>query len=175
MCSKDTEPRVFQRGVDGARIAALALPCVILQTLCLLARPRFSEKSGKRTIDLWSHRWWEMVPDTHPPRIHGPMYGEEWSQLLPNIDTYPPIYQPGRSVTIDIDGRCRFTYGELRSIFDRRLKVDIILWSISSTIPVKNWSKERPPHFLCLGFKHLVHILRGESSSSGFLIREHGK
>jgi len=132
--------------ISGAKIAALALPCVTLQTLCLWARPRFPEKSKKRTIDLWSHRWCEMVPDTHPPRSHGPMYGEKWSQHLPNIDTYPPtrIYRPGRSVTVDIDGRCRFTYGELRSIFDRRLKIEIILWSISSTIPVENWSKETP-------------------------------
>jgi len=39
--------------------------------------------------------------------------------------------------TVDIDGRCRFTYGELRSIVDGRLKIEIILWSISSTTPVK--------------------------------------
>jgi len=37
---------------------------------------------------------------------------------------------------VDIDGRCRFTYGELRSMVDGRLKIDIILWSISSTTPV---------------------------------------
>ena len=42
----------------------------------------FSEKSEKRIIDLWSHMWWEMVPDTRPPRSHGPMRGEEWSQHL---------------------------------------------------------------------------------------------
>jgi len=42
----------------------------------------FSEKSKIRTIDLWSHRFWEMVPDTHPPRSHGLMRGEKWSQHL---------------------------------------------------------------------------------------------
>ena len=36
----------------------------------------------KRTIDLWSQRCWEMVPDTHPPRSHGPMRGGKWSQHL---------------------------------------------------------------------------------------------
>ena len=34
--------------------------------------------------------------------------------------------------TVHIDRRCRFTYGELRSIVDGRLKIEIILWSISS-------------------------------------------
>ena len=33
----------------------------------------------------------------------------------PNIDTYPPIYRPGRSVTVDIDGQCRFTNRRIRS------------------------------------------------------------
>jgi len=40
--------------------------------------------------------------------------------------------------TVDIDGRCRFTYGELRSSVDGRLKIEIILWLISSTTPVEN-------------------------------------
>jgi len=44
----------------------------------------------------------------------------------PNIDTYQLMYRPGPSVSVDIDGRRRFTYGELRSIVDCRLKIDII-------------------------------------------------
>jgi len=110
--------------------------------------PRFSEKSKRRTIDPW---WWAMVPDTHPPRIHGPMCSEKWSQHLSKYwhsstdlstrsighDWYQrsmPIHQ--RENTVDIDGRCWFTYRELRSIADHRLKIDIILWSISSMTPV---------------------------------------
>jgi len=113
-----------------------------------IGRPRFSEKSKKRTIDLWFHRWWEMVPDADPPRSHGPMCGEKRSQhlsknrhLSTDLSTRSighgryrrskPIHW--RENTVDIDGRCRFTYGELRSIVDRRLKIDIILWLASST------------------------------------------
>ena len=82
-----------------------------------------------------------MVPDTHPPRSHhdGPMCGEKWSQhiQISDGDTYPPIYRPSRSVTVDIDGRCRFTYGKLRSIIDRRLKLEMDLWLISSSTAVQ--------------------------------------
>jgi len=109
---------------------------------------------GKRTIDLghiWSHRWWEMVPDTHLQKIHGLMGGEKWSQQLSkcrylSTDLSTRLIDHGRyrrlirihllENTVDIDGRCWFTYGELRSIVDGRLKIEIILWLISSTTPV---------------------------------------
>jgi len=31
---------------------------------------------------IWSQKWWEMVPDTHLQKNHGPMSGEKWSQHL---------------------------------------------------------------------------------------------
>jgi len=90
-----------------------------------------------------------MVTDTHLQKNDGPVFGENWSQRYLNVGTYPLIYRPGRSITVDIDGRyrrsiriylmentvdidgrCRFTYGELRLIVDGRLKIEIILWSI---------------------------------------------
>jgi len=54
---------------------------------------------------------------------HGPISDEKWSRthiykkiMVPcvvrsgpnvylNVDTYPPIYRPGRTITVDIDGR----------------------------------------------------------------------
>jgi len=92
-----------------------------------------------------------MVPDTHPPRSHSSMCGEKRSQhlskyrqLSTDLSTRSmghgryrrsmPIHQ--RENTVDINGRCRFTHRELRLIVDRRLKIDIILWWISSTTPV---------------------------------------
>ena len=109
------------------------------------------EVMEKRTIDLWSHKWWEMVPDTHLQKSHGPMGGEKWSQQLfkcrylsTDLSTQSIDHRRyRRSIrihllenTVDIGSRCRFTYGELRSIFNGRLKIEIIFWSISSTTPV---------------------------------------
>ena len=66
--------------------------------------------------------------------LHPTIGGEKWSRTpihqevmvpcvvrngpntYPNVDTYPPIYRPSRSVTVDIDGRCRITNGRIRSI-----------------------------------------------------------
>jgi len=79
------------------------------------------------------------------------MDGEKWSQQLSkcrylSTDLSTRSIDHGRyrrsirihllENTVDIDGRCRFNYGELRSIFDGRLKIEIILWLISSTTPV---------------------------------------
>ena len=51
---------------------------------------------------------------------YGPIIDEKWSRThiykkvmvarngpnsYLNVDTYPPIYRPGRSITVDIDGR----------------------------------------------------------------------
>ena len=98
----------------------LALPRVALQMRGLWARPRFSEKSGKKGP-------WLMVP-------YGPRSDEKWSRIhiykivmVPwvvrngpniclNVDTDPPIYPPGWSITVDIDGRKGFTYMKIRSI-----------------------------------------------------------
>jgi len=108
----------------------------------------FPKSQKKRTIDLWSQRWWEMVPDTHPPKSHGPCVVRNGPNTYPNIDTYPLIYRPGRLVTVDIDGRCRLNNGKIWSIstvdtnsptenYSRSsIKINIILWSISSTTPV---------------------------------------
>jgi len=87
---------------------SLALPRVTLQMLGLWARPRFSEKSGPLTYcPIWSHKWWEMVSDTHLQKSHGPIDCEKWSQqIYLNVDTYPPIYRPGWwSITVNIDSR----------------------------------------------------------------------
>jgi len=116
----------------------------------------FLEKSGKKGPltygPIWSHKWWEMVPDTNLQKSHGPMCGQKWSQQLSKC-RYLSTDLSTRSIdhglyrrlirihllenTVDIDGRCRFTYGELRSIVDGRLKIEIILWLISSTTLVK--------------------------------------
>ena len=45
----------------------------------------FREVRKKRTMTygpIWSQKWWEMVPDTHLQKSHGPMSGEKWSQHL---------------------------------------------------------------------------------------------
>ena len=102
--------RCASPGLLGAHCSlALPSPRVTLQTLGLWARPRFPEKSGKTGP-------WLMVP-------YGPRSDEKWSRIhiykrimVPwvvrngpniylNVDTNPPIYRPGRSITVDIDGR----------------------------------------------------------------------
>jgi len=107
---------------------------------------------------------WPMVPyglisdekwsRTHLQKIHGTMGGQKWSQQVSKcryLSTALSIWSIDhsryrRSIrihllenTVDIDRRCRFTYGELRSIVDGWLKIEIILWSISSTTPVQIW------------------------------------
>jgi len=79
-----TELRVFQRGVDSGKMIWW-IPN---------SRPRSSEKSRLRSSEksgnkgpftqgpILSHMRWEMVPDTHLQKIHGPMGGEKWSQQL---------------------------------------------------------------------------------------------
>jgi len=42
-----------------------------------------------------------------------------------------------RENTVDIDDRFGYTYWELRSIVDRRLSIEIILWSFEPTTPVE--------------------------------------
>jgi len=80
----------------------LALARVTLETLGLWARPRFSEKSGKKGP-------WLMVP-------YGPRSDETWSRIHiykmvswvvrngPNICRSTDL-STGRSITVDIDGR----------------------------------------------------------------------
>ena len=106
----------------------------------LWARPRFSEKSGKRTMTygpIWSQKWWEMVPDTHLQKSRGPMSDEKWSQHVSEC-RYQSIstrsIDHGRyrrsiriHLTVDIDGRYGFTCRELRSMVDGGLKSEIIL------------------------------------------------
>ena len=65
----------------------------------------FPRSQEKKDHDLWSQKWWEMVPDIHLQKSHGPMSGEKWSNIYLNVDTNPPIYRPGRSIMVDIDGR----------------------------------------------------------------------
>ena len=49
-------------------------------TLMLTCTP----KSQKRTIDLWSQRWWEMAWSRTPihQEVNGPIDGEQWSQHI---------------------------------------------------------------------------------------------
>jgi len=90
---------------------------------------------------------------THQQKSDGPIRDEKWSQQLSkcrylSTDLSTRLIDHGRyrrsirihllENTVDIDDRCRFTCGELRSIVDRRLKIEIILWSISSTTPVQS-------------------------------------
>jgi len=100
--------RCASPGLLGAH-CSLALARVILQTLGLWSWLRVSEKSGEKGP-------WLMVP-------YGPRIDEKWSRIhiykivmVPwvvknganiylNVDTDPPIYRPGRSITVDIDGR----------------------------------------------------------------------
>jgi len=125
----------------------------------------FREVRKKRTMTygpIWSQKWWEMVPDTHPQKSHGPMSCEKWSQHLSecqhqstNLSTWSinhgryrrSIRIHLRENTVDIDGRYGFTYRELRSIVDGGLKSEIILWSISSTTPlyflISGWFGEK--------------------------------
>jgi len=93
-----------------------------------------------------------MVPDTHLQKNHGTLGGEKWSQKLSkcqylSTDLSTRLIDHGRypqsirihllENTVDIDSRCRFTYGELRLMVDRRLKIEIILWLISLTTHVQ--------------------------------------
>jgi len=77
----------------------------------------------KRTMTcgpIWSQKWWEMVPDTHLQKSHGPMSGEKWSQHLSecwywSTDLSTRSIDHGRyrrsirihlpESTVDIDGR----------------------------------------------------------------------
>jgi len=136
----------------------------------------FREVREKRTIDLgpiWSHKWWEIAPYTHLQKGLGPMDGEKWSQQLSkcrylSTDLSTRSIDHGRyrrsirihllENTVDIDGRCRFTYGELRSIIDGRLKIEIILWSISSTTPVKNCTARSLMWTWTPVFGHIKHV-----------------
>jgi len=93
-----------------------------------------------------------MVLDTHLQKNHGPMVRQIYSQQLFKC-RYLSTDLSTRSIdhdwyqrlirihllenTVDIDGRCWITYGELRWIVDSPLKIEIILWLISSTTPVE--------------------------------------
>jgi len=99
-----------------------ALPVSTLQSTAIKVRSRSSVFENFRRSK------------TNGPLTYGPIVGKKWSwthihqevmvpcvvgnghNTYPNIDTYPPIYRPGRSVTVDIDGRCGFTKGRIRSI-----------------------------------------------------------
>jgi len=100
----------------------------------------FQTKIGRNRPSMWIRTKKKSVDRVIPqgrkkgPLTYGPIRDEKWSQThihqefmvpcvvrngpntYPNMDTYPPIYRPGRSVTVDIDGRCRFTNGRTRSI-----------------------------------------------------------
>ena len=109
-------------------------------------RPSISGKISRNRPVMWIHTKEKLVDRVFPrsrkkgPLTYGPIRGEKWSRThihqevmvpcvvrngpntYPNIDTYPPIYRPGRSVTVDIDGRCRFTNGRIRSIFKTKAR-----------------------------------------------------
>jgi len=142
----------------------------------------FREVRKKRTIDLgpiWSHKWWEMVPDTHLQKIHVNIHGEKWSQRLfkcwyLSTDLLTQSINHGRyrrsrrihllQNTVDINGRCWFTYWELRSIVNGRLKIEIFLWLISSMTPVQEWENRTPN----ATNKSIVHFLLFPGSQYSF-------
>jgi len=83
----------------------------------------FREVRKKRTMTYgptWSQKWWEMVPDTHLQKCHGPMIGQNWSQHISERQ-YQSTDLSTRSIdhgryrwsiriqlpenTVDIDGR----------------------------------------------------------------------
>jgi len=61
-------------------------------------------------------RWWEIFLDTHPPRSHGPISDEKWSQHTSKYRRISTDLSTGRCVTDDIDIDRRSTYGRIRSI-----------------------------------------------------------
>ena len=79
------------RRLLGAHTAGLWRAVFVWRFKAAFGPGRAGPRNQKRIIDLWSQRWCEMVPDTHPPRSHGPMC-EKWTQRT-NIDTKSLIYQ----------------------------------------------------------------------------------
>ena len=89
-----------------------------------------------------------MVPNTHLQKSHSSMRGEIWSQQLSKC-RYLSTDSSTRSIDhsryrrsirnhllenmVEIDGRCQFTYGELRSIVDGRLKINFVVDFINDT------------------------------------------
>ena len=131
-----------------------------------------------------------MVPDTHPPRSCGPMCDEKWSQHISKC----------RHLSTDLSTRSigHGRYRRSMPIHLRRITVDLrssiknrdnIVVDFIDDTRRKLIERNPPPrgvfHFLCSliknpggrgpSSKHLVQILRGGSSSFGFLIREHSK
>ena len=79
---------------------------ILYPPLGLWTRPRCPKKSGLLTYGpIWSHNWWEMVPDTHLQKSHGPIGGEKYSQQLSSCRYRSTDLRPGRSITVDMDGR----------------------------------------------------------------------
>ena len=162
-----TIPNDFVWRLPGAHTAGLWLPldsavfawCFNAAFGLCCAFPRWQ----KRTISLWSQTWWEMVPDNYPPRIHGPMIGEKWSQHTSKYQHMSTDLSTSQSVIVDVDITCRSTYGRIRSIStstvdlptvgininrestygkirsinDRRQNIETVFWSIPSTTPVQ--------------------------------------
>jgi len=138
-CRRSMPYHLLEKTVDIASTVNFRKKSVEIDRRCgfipkKIGPPRSSEKSVKRTIDLSSYRWWDMVPDTYPPRIHGHMRGEKWSQHISkcrHLSTDLSTRSIGhgryrrsmlidqRENTVDIDCRCRFTYG-VRAIVDCR-------------------------------------------------------
>jgi len=98
--------------------------------------PALFRRSQKRTFDLWSHDWWEMVTDTHPATSQCSHW---WWEMVPApIQILTPIHRfidqsichgwylrlmlihLRRENTVNIDDWRQSTCGELRSIVDRR-------------------------------------------------------
>jgi len=64
------------------------------------------EVRKKRTMTygpIWSQKWWKMVPDTHLQKINGEWVVRNGPNIYLNVYTYPLIYQPGQSITINMD------------------------------------------------------------------------
>jgi len=105
----------------GSPLLTCASSCDASNTWPLGPTAFFREVRKKRTMTygpIWSQKWWEMVPDTHLQKIHGPMNGEKRSQHLSECR-----YQSTDLSTRSIDhGRYRRS---TRIHLSKKIKVDI--------------------------------------------------
>ena len=100
----------------------------------------FRKKIGWNRPSIWIHTQKKLVDRVFStmrkqgPLTYGSIGGEKLSftqihqqvmvpclvrndpKTYSNIDTYPPIHRPSRSVTVNIEGQCRFTDRRIKSI-----------------------------------------------------------
>jgi len=124
---------VAAAGLNSCRLLALSL--VNLNNFWIYpSKKQKGPTYGPKSDDEWS----QIIIHQE---VNGPTSGEEWSQHDRSVGH--GRYRRSESVrfhlrdnTVDIDDRFGYTYGELRSIVDRRLSIEIILWSVEPMTPV---------------------------------------